>query len=222
MADMESWIAATERFVKQRLTDVVTGHDWEHVERVRQTAQQIAMHEGADLGTVTLAALLHDLDDHKFSGRLSGPAEAAQEWLQLLQVDSERIQRVVEAASAASFSLSRPAESLSPEGECVRDADRLDALGAVGIARAFAYGGWAGNAMFQQLDGSKSTVDHFFEKLLLLAGTMTTHTGRELAKRRHAYLRDFLSELSQELGHQDPLRKELAKFYGPNDQEEAV
>lgn len=204
----KSVIEATETYARTQLTDTVTGHGWDHVDRVRQLARSIALSEGADLDIVDLAVLMHDVDDVKFSGDLQGPANAAESWFASLGVDLDLTAKIIEALTAASFTLGRPDESLSVEARCVRDADRLDAIGAVGIARAFAFGGSIGQSMLIQEDGS-STIDHFFSKLLSLNAGMSTRAGRRIARARHQFVVDFLERLSTELGQESLLQKQL-------------
>ena len=210
-----------ERDIIQKTTDHVrgllsgegSGHDWFHVERVRNVATQIARNEGANLFVVELAALLHDVADWKFAGgdHDAGP-RAAREWLASLRVAQPTIDHVTSIISDLSFKgagVETPMKTI--EGRCVQDADRLDALGAIGIARAFAYGGHKGRALYDPAIPAQShatfeaykknagpTINHFYEKLLLLKDRMTTSTGRWLAAERHAYLEVFLEEFLAE------------------------
>ena len=209
----ESILAQTARHVRQLLADDCSGHDWWHIERVRATALAIGRREGADLFVVELAALLHDVADWKFhdGDDALGPRKAA-EWLASLAVEPATIDHVCQIIGQVSFKgagVATPVHSL--EGRAVQDADRLDAIGAIGIARAFAYGGHKGqplydpqlapqsHASFADYKQSRTTtVNHFQEKLLLLKDRMNTPTGRELAQARHAFMEEFLQRFHDE------------------------
>lgn len=186
-----------------------TGHDWWHVERVWKNALYIAKGEGGDLFVVELAALLHDIADWKFHGgdESVGP-QKARAWLESLAVDGATIAHVCEIIADISFKGAGETKRMPTlEGMIVQDADRLDALGAIGIARAFAYGGHKGNPLhnpgeqpqhhetFEQYKkGRGSTVNHFYEKLLLLKNMMNTETAREMAAERHRYMEEYLRQ----------------------------
>lgn len=209
---IEKVIRETEAFVRLRLAGDCTGHDWWHVSRVRRLALYLARAEGADPVKVELAALLHDIEDHKFSGSKEAGARAAQEWLSSKGLDSEMVDAVASIVCGISFSnLDIDDVPLSVEGLCVRDADRLDALGAIGIARAFAYGGATGQPIYAPpADGppsdgglamekeADSSVSHFNTKLLHLRDRMSTRAGRALATVRHDRLLRYLQEFHAE------------------------
>ncbi len=168
------------------------GHDAEHTLRVYRNAMKIAEREqGCDLQIVALAALLHDADDHKLFQTENNAN--ARRFLTENRVPEEEIERICQAINAVSFSQNRDKPPLTIEGKIVQDADRLDALGAVGIARTFAYGGEHGRPM-------QESIQHFHEKLLLLKDLMNTETGRRLAEKRHAVLEEFLREFGEETG----------------------
>ena len=170
------------------------GHDFEHTMRVYRTALRIAEAEGADRELVSLAALLHDVDDHKLSPDTCQELRRAKEFLHNFDLTGDRIRTILDIISKISFSAGQVPDTL--EGKCVQDADRLDAMGAIGIARTFAYGGSKGRKMYdpQGVD-STTSVQHFYDKLLKLEGLMNTDTGRQLAHRRHAYMEEFLEQL---------------------------
>lgn len=206
-------IAATAGHVKAKLSGEGSGHDWFHIERVRRNALRIGRDEGADLFVVELAALLHDIADWKFAGGddTAGPREA-RAWLATLGVESAIIEHVCEIIKDLSFKgAGVPAAMRTTEGRVVQDADRLDALGAIGIARAFAYGGHKGSELynpnvkpelhttFEQYKRSRgSTINHFHEKLLLLKDRMNTRTARTLAEQRHRVMEEFLDQFLAE------------------------
>ena len=166
------------------------GHDAGHTLRVYRNAMLIAEQEpGCDKEIVALAALLHDVDDHKlFHTENNANARA---FLSAQHVEPEAVEQICRAVNSVSFSQNRGRHPESLEGKIVQDADRLDALGAIGIARTFAYGGEHGRS----LDGS---VAHFHEKLLLLKDELNTETARRLAEPRHAFLERFLEEYARE------------------------
>lgn len=206
-------IQKTADHVRGLLSGDSSGHDWFHIERVRNTALTIAREEGADQFIVDLAALLHDVADWKFAdGDHTASPRAARRWLETLDLDPRVIEHVEEIVANLSFKgagVATPMRTL--EGQIVQDADRLDALGAIGIARTFAYGGHKGQAMHDpslppqmhaSFDAYKSnvgtTINHFYEKLLLLKDRMNTATGKRLAAERHVYMEQFLEQFFAE------------------------
>ncbi|MFN0021119.1 MAG: HD domain-containing protein [Pirellulaceae bacterium] len=206
-------LTCTADHVRKLLDGDSAGHDWWHIERVRRVALTIAREERADLFLVELAALLHDVADWKFAGgdEKAGPA-AARQWLMSLEADEPTIDQVCRIIAQLSFKgagVATPMDSL--EGACVQDADRLEAIGAIGIARTFAYGGWKGQPMHDpdlppQLHGSfteykqnkGTTINHFYEKLLLLKDRMNTAAGKRLAQARHEFMEQYLSQFFAE------------------------
>ena len=166
------------------------GHDLEHSLRVLSNAVSIAMKEPpCDMEAVALAALLHDADDHKLFDTVNNAN--ARMFLESHDVDSDKIDFICTIINSVSFSKNRGKTPDSLEGKIVQDADRLDAMGAIGIARTFAYGGKHG----RPLDGG---IEHFHEKLLHLKDEMNTKTARELAESRHAFLEEFLARFEEE------------------------
>ena len=175
-----------------------SGHDFDHTVRVYRMAVRIAEEEGADLQSVSLAALLHDVDDRKLSPETYENKDRAVFFLRQNGMSEDEISDVVQIISEISFSAGNGAPS-SLEGMCVQDADRLDAMGAIGIGRAFAFGGSRGRRMHDPEGAdTTTTIQHFYDKLLLLKERMNTATGRELALQRDAYLRTFLDEFYAE------------------------
>ena len=179
-------------YVQSVFADDASGHYFHHTMRVYRISLQIAQEEGADLQTVALAALLHDVDDRKLSPETCDGKDRAVKFLRENGADAEQIAAVIQIISEISFS-DGVGTPTTIEGKCVQDADRLDAIGAIGIARAFAYGGSRGRAMHdpQGLDDS-TTIMHFYQKLLLLKDRMNTTVGKRLAEERDSYTRDFL------------------------------
>ena len=207
-------ILQTCEFVKTELAQAEAGHDWSHIERVWKNAMKIAAKENVDLFTVELAALLHDIADSKFhDGSENIGPEKACEFLSSINVDLEIIDHVEQIIRNISFkggNFERNFDSL--ELQVVQDADRLDAIGAIGIARTFHYGGFKNREIYnaeippqlnltkEEYKASKSpTINHFYEKLLLLRDRMHTETGKELANQRHHFMEEFLRNFYAEV-----------------------
>ncbi|TZF85867.1 HD domain-containing protein (plasmid) [Pedobacter sp. BS3] len=206
-------IDKTVVFVKQELQHAESGHDWWHIQRVWNNARHIAFYEKVDLLVVELAALLHDIADGKFhdGNEDIGPQKAG-EFLQSMDVDSTIIQHVQQIIRNMSFKASLGTVTFhSKELEVVQDADRLDAMGAIGIARAFTYGGYKNRELYNpgikpDLKMSKEayksstapTINHFYEKLLLLKDRMNTATAKLLAEERHRFMECYLEQFYAE------------------------
>lgn len=201
-----------EARLRQVFADDSSGHDLWHLLRVRRLALRLAEREGADPQVVALAALLHDLDDWKLDPAGDGSPRKAAAWMAEAGVDADLAARVCEIIRRVSFrGAGVPDDMPTLEGQVVQDADRLDAMGAVGIARAFAYGGSRGRPLHDPAQppgfhasfaayrqGRGSTLNHFHEKLLHLKGRLHTAAARELAEGRHAYLEGFLARFLSE------------------------
>ncbi|MEO8769845.1 MAG: HD domain-containing protein [Ferruginibacter sp.] len=199
----------TINFVKITLQGAEGGHDWFHIERVWKNSKAIATTENVNMFIVELAALLHDIADAKFNdGNENIGPEKARAYLQSSEVNEDVIQHVENIIRNISFKGGNFAASFSsPELAVVQDADRLDALGAIGIARAFNYGGFKNRELYNpaikpdiQMDKetykktSAPTINHFYEKLLLLKDRMNTATGKRMAERRHGFMEQYLDE----------------------------
>lgn len=211
-------IEQTISFVKETLQGAEGGHDWFHTYRVMLNAQGIAKTEKVNLLIISLGALLHDIADAKFhDGDESVGPRVASEFLTSINVDQKVIDHVVLIIENISFKSSlddknNPYERFnSQELQVIQDADRLDAIGAIGIARAFNYGGFKNRqlhnpAIMPQLNMSKEkyknstapTINHFYEKLLLLKDRMNTATGKQLAQQRHQFMLDYLAQFDKE------------------------
>ena len=211
---MEKIVADTIQFVKQELKNAEGGHDWFHIERVWKNSVTIAKTEpSANLQIVQLGALLHDIADSKFHNgdETIGPSKAAK-FLKSIEVEESVINHVVNIVQHISFKGGNEKQSFrSLELDIVQDADRLDALGAIGIARTFNYGGHKGRAIYDpniqpNLNMSKEeykasiapTINHFYEKLLLLKDRMNTAKGREMASERHDFMELYLKQFYKE------------------------
>ncbi len=205
-------IQKTEAMLKEKFLGEGTGHDWWHIDRVRNNALTIAQQENADMFIVELAALLHDIADWKFSESYNEGPQQARTWMEQCNVDEETIKHVCNIIEHISFKGAQVENKISTkEGMVVQDADRLDAIGAVGIARCFAYGGHAGHEMhnpdikpvmhdsFEKYKTTKGTsINHFHEKLLLLKDMMNTTTGKQMAEQRHAFMEGYLKQFFKE------------------------
>jgi len=175
-----------------------SGHDFDHTMRVYRMAVRIAEEEGAQKNIAALAALLHDVDDRKISPETCANKGRAVGFLRSHGVSEDEIRTIVQIISEISFSEGNGRPS-TPEGMCVQDADRLDAIGAIGIGRAFAFGGSRGRRMHDPSGSDNtSTIQHFFDKLLLLKDRMNTDAGRRIAAQRHEFLHTFLEEFYAE------------------------
>jgi len=205
-------------FVKQQLENAEGGHDWFHIERVYKNALLIAEGEDCDLTVVKLGALLHDIADSKFHGgdETVGP-KTARTFLESQNVSEDVILHVIAIIENISFKGGNFEKKFSSkELEIVQDADRLDALGAIGIARTFNYGGFKNRPLYnpniqpnmsmnkEEYKNSESpTLNHFYEKLLLLKDKMNTETGKKIAQKRHDFMITFLSQFYAEWdGHE--------------------
>ncbi|UPT71978.1 MAG: HD domain-containing protein [Flavobacterium sp. JAD_PAG50586_2] len=208
-----SLIENTISFVKQKLENAEGGHDWFHIERVYKNSLLIAKEEDCDLTVVQLGALLHDIADSKFydGDETVGP-KTARIFLESQNVAESTIQHVINIIENISFkggNFERKFNSI--ELEIVQDADRLDAIGAIGIARTFNYGGFKNRSLYnpeiapnlkmskeEYKNSNSPTLNHFYEKLLLLKDKMNTPTGKKIAEARHQYMEDFLSQFFAE------------------------
>lgn len=203
----------TIQFVKESLQDAEGGHDWFHIQRVLNNSRLIAKGEKCDMLVVELGALLHDIADSKFhNGDESVGPERAEKFLKSQQVSQDVIVHVIQIIKNISFKGGNVDQKFSSiELDIVQDADRLDAIGAIGIARTFNYGGFKGRAMYDpeiepNLNMTKEeykastapTINHFYEKLLLLKDRMNTQTGRRIAADRHAFMVEYLNQFYAE------------------------
>lgn len=209
----EDIINQTIAFVKKTLSNAEGGHDWFHIERVYKNSLLIAKTEPVNTFIVALGALLHDIADSKFHNgdETIGP-KIAREFLFKNNVDSQIIEHVIRIIENISFKGGNESQKFkSPELDVVQDADRLDAIGAIGIARCFNYGGFKNRALFnpdikpnlnmtkEEYKSSNSpTINHFYEKLLLLKDRMNTKTGKKIAFNRHAFMENYLEQFYAE------------------------
>ena len=204
--EQERIISGTEVFVRKEMEKDSSGHDWWHIYRVRNLALKISESEGGDRFLIEMAALLHDLDDWKIEGDVN--VSRVENWLKRLEMQPGmimKIRRIIDEVSFKGAGVETVASSL--EAQIVQDADRLDAMGAIGIARTFAYGGSRGRLIFDPAikpekhadfeaykKNNGPTINHFYEKLLLLKDRLNMPTAQKMAVRRHRFMEDFLDE----------------------------
>lgn len=189
-----------------------SGHDYCHTQRVYDLAVKIAKKEKANEYIVSLAALLHDVDDHKISPQTSLNKDNAIRFMAIHRVNDEDIKKIVQIIDEISFKGKDSVAPITLEGKCVQDADRLDAIGAIGIARCFSFGGSHNRIMYdssikptmemsekEYYNHVSTTINHFYEKLLLLKDMMNTDTAKKIAKKRHQFMEEYLKEFFKEI-----------------------
>jgi uncharacterized protein len=206
-------IASIEKLVKDKFMYEGTGHDWYHIERVTKLAKYLAEQEGGNVELVTVVALLHDINDHKFNGGdFEAGAQTAARILTTLEFDNDVIELVVPCINEISFKGAGVKDcNTSLSSKIVQDADRLDAIGAIGIARTFAYGGAVKQPLYDPEVPPKKhhtkeayynershTINHFYEKLLLLKDRLHTDTAKKIAKKRQRFMEGFLAQFYAE------------------------
>ena len=197
-------------YVKEEFEKEFSGHDYFHTLRVFRLTTRIAELEGADVTVAQLAAILHDVDDRKISPETYSTQANARRFLLSNGVDADTVERICLIIREISFGANDSAPS-TPEGKCAQDADRLDAIGAIGIARAFAYGGNHNRHIYhpgikpnlnmtkeEYVKSESTTINHFYEKLFKLTALMNTETAIGIAKARETYMKDFVSEFMDE------------------------
>lgn len=206
--------------IKKQFDKDSSGHDWFHIERVYKNTLLIQKKEGGDAEIVSLLAILHDISDHKMNGGiLNHGSHVARELMEKLKIDAEIIEKVAPLVDEISFKGAGVSDKNSClESKIVQDADRLDAIGAIGIARAFAYGGNKNRPMYDPelkpikhdsfeayADSKSHTINHFYEKLLLIKDRMHTETGRKMAQERHDFMVNFLNQFYAEWEVNSPI-----------------
>ncbi|MGX4599878.1 HD domain-containing protein [Faecalimicrobium sp. JNUCC 81] len=205
-------IEKTKEFVKEKLYNEGSGHDWFHIERVYNLSKFLADKEGADSFIVELSSLLHDIEDWKFSNTNETSTSLIEEFLKGLDVSQDYIKKITNIIKTMSYKGGVVDSTQNTiEGKVVQDADRLDAIGAIGIARTFTYGGYKNRPLynplvkpmkFSSLEEVKNkenyTINHFYEKLLKLKGLMNTDSAKEIANKRHKFMEIFLDEFYSE------------------------
>ena len=210
---MKNHITLTINFVKEKLEGAEAGHDWFHIERVWKLSKKIAEKEGGNLEVIELSALLHDIADPKFhNGDETLALKISKDFLEEIHVNAELIEQVLFVIKNISFKNRAEAPENPPlELQIVQDADRLDAIGAIGIARTFNFGGFKNNLMYhpeikpnlgmnkeEYKKSNGTTINHFYEKLLLLKDLMNTETAKKITSERHDFMLQFLDEFYKE------------------------
>lgn len=209
---MTSTINSIESYIQDKFKNEGTGHDWFHINRVRRLALFIQKQEGGNKDIIEVAALLHDISDHKFNGGdFNKGGHEATSLLEKLHLDKDFIESVKNIVDAVSFKGNGVADNMSTiEGQIVQDADRLDAIGAIGIARTFAYGGSVDQPIYdpntkptthtskEAYQKRTHTINHFYEKLLILEERMHTSTAKSIAKERTQLMRNYLDAFLEE------------------------
>ncbi len=208
---MDQIIESTKKFVKDILEHDSSGHDWWHIHRVHNLARTLAEKEKANLFIVEMAALLHDIADEKLNESEELGIRKVQDWLDYCRVEEDVSLHILSIIQNMSFKGGNNAHLNSIEGRIVQDADRLDALGAIGIARTFAYAGFKGDIMHdpnlsiretmtkeEYRNGRSTPINHFYEKLLKLKSLLNTDSAKEIAEQRHDYMEDFLNQFMKE------------------------
>ncbi len=207
-------IKSTEQYLIEQFSGESTGHDWYHIRRVWRLSKSIAEKEGdMDMFVVEMGALLHDIADHKFydGDDKIGPIKA-REYLSKFEIEDARLEKIIDIVKEISFKgMGVPTKMSSREGEVVQDADRLDAMGAIGVARTFAYGGSKGRTIYDPMVkpvchtsfaaykmSTAPTINHFYEKLLGLKDRLNTDTGKIEGERRHLFMEEFLKNFYQD------------------------
>lgn len=200
----------TEKYIKDFFKDEGSGHDWWHIFRVRNMALKLAVKEGGNIFLIEMAALLHDLDDWKLGG--NEEESLAKKWLMKMNIEkhfSEKIIQIIEQVSFKGAGVVTNAISL--EAKIVQDADRMDAIGAIGVARTFAYGGSKARLIYHPeikpvlhdnfedyQKNNAPTINHFYEKLLLLKDLLNTNSAKQIAEKRHRFMEEFLKQFYNE------------------------
>ena len=209
--DQAQLLLAAEALVKQKLEHDSSGHDWWHIYRVVQSTKRIAAQEGADGFVCELAALLHDVVDEKLNADPAAAQRELEAWLAASGASAAQVSHVLEIISTMSFKGGARPPMRTLEGQVVQDADRLDAIGAVGISRVFAYSGWKGRPIHdpavmvrehmtekEYRGGNDTAINHFYEKLLKLKELMNTTYARQLAEERHRFMEQYLQQFYAE------------------------
>ncbi len=209
---MNEIIKKTEEFVRDVLKNETTGHDWYHIERVWKNALLIQKQEGAgNLFVIEMAALLHDIPDEKINDSEEAGWQRLNGFIHSLGIPESVVEHIIDCIESVSFKGGRAIDLKSIEAKIVQDADRLDALGAIGVARTFAFGGKKEHPLYdpeiavrvqmtneEYRNGKSSSIHHFYEKLLKLKDLMNTTAAREIAEQRHQFMEEFLKQFYKE------------------------
>ncbi|EAD3045071.1 HD domain-containing protein [Listeria monocytogenes] len=196
----EEIIIAAQQWMQSHFEKEATGHDWEHIKRVWHLSKQIQAVEGGDKFTIELAALFHDYNDSKLTEDPLQATEIITTWLREKEIPKEVISKIIRIIQAVSFKNGKnPIHASTIEEKIVQDADRLDAIGAIGIARTFTYGGARNREIANQNHPENTTLQHFYDKLLLIQEQLKTTTAQEIAVEKQKIMQDFIHALEKEL-----------------------
>ncbi|MFZ3590893.1 HD domain-containing protein [Bacillus sp. DJP31] len=208
---MDEMIERTKEFVKKILENDASGHDWWHIVRVHNLARMLAEQEEANLFVVEMSALLHDVADEKLNVSEEAGLKKVAEWLEVCKLEESVKQHILTIIQNMSFKGGNHTLLSTIEGKVVQDADRLDAIGAIGIARTFAYAGSIGDIMHdpnlpardtmtkdEYRNGKSTSINHFYEKLLKLKSLMNTDSAKRIAEQRHEYMENFINQFMKE------------------------
>ncbi len=207
----EKQLMLTKEFVHKQLENDASGHDWWHIVRVAEMAKRIAKHEQANLFVCEMSALLHDIADEKLNASEEEGLKKVKEWLYSIDIDERTIEAIMDIISKMSYKGGGQPALQTLEGKIVQDADRLDAIGAIGIARTFAYAGAKGDIIYnpdiapreqmtkeEYRNGKSTAINHFYEKLLKLKQLMNTDYAKVIAKERHLFMESYLQMFFKE------------------------
>ncbi|EAF1519053.1 HD domain-containing protein [Listeria monocytogenes] len=196
----EEIIIAAQKWMQSHFEKETTGHDWEHIKRVWHLSKQIQATEGGDKFAIELAALFHDYNDSKLTSDPAQATEVITHWMKGKEIPEEIISKIIRIIQSVSFKNGKnPTQASTIEEKIVQDADRLDAIGAIGIARTFTYGGAHNREIANRDQPENTTLQHFYDKLLLIQKQLKTKTGRELAGEKQKIMQEFIHALEKEL-----------------------
>lgn len=191
-------IEQAEQYVKQELGADSSGHDWWHIYRVRRLAMEIAQQEQADPFICELSALLHDIADAKLNPSKEAGLNKVESWLRERYLEPAVSEAVMTIISTMSYNGGKNPPLETIEGKVVQDADRLDAIGAIGVARTFVYSGWRGRLIYDPEPGSDTAVAHFYDKMFKLKNLMNTTYAKQLAEQRHQFMEQYIEQFLAE------------------------
>ncbi|EED2405086.1 HD domain-containing protein [Listeria monocytogenes] len=198
--NQEEIIRAAQKWMQSHFEKETTGHDWEHIKRVWHLSKQIQAVEGGDKFTIELAALFHDYNDSKLTEDPLQATEIITTWLREKEIPEDVISKIIRIIQAVSFKNGKnPIQASTIEEKIVQDADRLDAIGAIGIARTFTYGGAHNREIANHNHPENTTLQHFYDKLLLIQDQLKTTTAQEIAIEKQKVMQDFIHALEKEL-----------------------
>lgn len=200
MMKQEEIIIAAQKWMQSHFEKETTGHDWKHIKRVWHLSKQIQATEGGDKFAIELAALFHDYNDSKLTSDPAQATEVITHWMKGKEIPEEVISKIIRIIQSVSFKNGKnPTQASTIEEKIVQDADRLDAIGAIGIARTFTYGGAHNREIANRDHPENTTLQHFYDKLLLIQKQLKTKTGRELAGEKQKIMQEFIHALEKEL-----------------------